>query len=650
MALLTLDHISMAHGYLPLLDQASLQLEAGERVCVIGRNGTGKSTLLGILGGMTLPDVGFVHRQPDMRMALLTQDVALSDERSVFDVVADGLGALGELAASYHHAAVEVAENGSADALEKLGRLQTELEEKNGWRLEQQVELVLARLHLQANAVVNTLSGGWKRRVLLAKTLVGRPDLLLLDEPTNHLDIEAIAWLENYLTEYEGTIVFVTHDRSLLQKVATRIVELDRGRLSSWSGDYATYLRRKEEWLANEFLQQEKFDKKLAEEEAWLRQGIKARRTRNEGRVRALLAMRAERAERRERMGSVRLHVEAADSSGRMVYEVENVSKSFADSAGSAVPVVCNFSTRIMRGDRIGLVGPNGAGKTTLLRMLLEELPPDSGVIRQGARVQEAYYDQQREQLDPEQTIFHTIGEGNETVTINGRPRHVNGYLQDFLFPPERSRTPVKALSGGERNRLLLARLFTRPANVLVLDEPTNDLDLETLELLEAQLLEFPGTILLTSHDRTFLDNVVTSTLVFEGNGKIQEYIGGYEDWLRQRTVDEKKPSPRRSENRTTPIASDMPTTGKETSFPCRAPAPPKKLSYKEQREFDQIPERIEGLEKEQEELNAAAAHPDFYRKPADKIRQTLARLEELQQELINVYARWDELDSKTVK
>ena len=643
MALLTLDHVSMVHGYLPLLDQTSLQIEAMERVCVIGRNGTGKSTLLGIISGAVPPDAGFVHRQPGMRIALLTQDVTLSDERSVFDVVADGLGALGELAASYHHAAVDVAENGSSAALEKLGRLQTELEEKNGWRLEQQVELILTRLHLQSNAVVNTLSGGWKRRVLLARTLVGQPDLLLLDEPTNHLDIEAISWLENYLIEYDGTIVFVTHDRSLLQKVATRIVELDRGRISSWPGDYATYLRRKEEWLANESVQQEKFDKKLAEEETWLRQGIKARRTRNEGRVRALLAMRAERAERRERMGSVRLHVEAADPSGRMVYEVENVSKSFVDSAGDCVSVVRDFSTRIMRGDRIGLIGPNGTGKTTLLRMLLCELKPDSGVIRQGARVQALYYDQQREQLDPEQTIFNTIGDGNETVTINGHKRHVNSYLKDFLFLPERSRTPVKALSGGERNRLLLARLFTRPANILALDEPTNDLDLETLELLESQLLEFPGTILLTSHDRTFLDNVVTSTLVFDGNGKISEYIGGYEDWLRQRTADEMKLLPRRTDNRATPTVSDISVTVKETS-------PPKKLSYKEQREFDQLPERIECLEKEQEQLNAVVSHPDFYMESTYKISQTLARLEELQKDLISVYVRWDELDSKTVK
>ncbi|MDR0843428.1 MAG: ATP-binding cassette domain-containing protein, partial [Acidobacteriota bacterium] len=466
-------------------------------------------------------------------------------------------------------------------------------------------------------------------------------DLLLLDEPTNHLDIEAIAWLENYLAEYEGTVVFVTHDRSFLQRVATRIVELDRGRLTSWPGDYATYLRRKEEWLAGEALAAEKFDKKLAEEEVWLRQGIKARRTRNEGRVRALLSMREERAARRERLGAVRLHVEATDAPGRMVYAAENVTKAF----DGGTPVVRDFSGRIMRGDRIGLVGPNGAGKTTLLRMLLGELPPDSGVVRCGARVQAAYYDQQREQLDPEQTIFDTIGEGNETVTVNGCPRHVNGYLQDFLFPPERARAPVRALSGGERNRLLLARLFTRPANVLVLDEPTNDLDMETLELLEAQLLEFQGTILLVSHDRAFLDNVVTSTFVFEGDGKVQEYIGGYTDWMRQRPARETKPSPA-TFGATAPknAQSAQPAQLKDSQKEASAP---KKLSYKEQREFDQLPERIESLEAEQEGLNAAVAHSDFYKEPADKIKQTLARLEELQQELIAVYARWDELDSR---
>ncbi len=633
MALITLDHVSIAHGYLSLLDNIVLQVESRERVCIIGRNGTGKSTLLRIMSGEQVPDSGFVHRQPDVRAALLVQDAALSADQPVFDVVAEGLGGLGDLATAYHHAAVEVAESGSPALLEKLGRLQHELEEKDGWRLEQRVEMVLARLGLQPEAIVSTLSGGWRRRVLLARALVAQPDLLLLDEPTNHLDIEAIAWLEGFLTEYAGTVVFVTHDRVFLQKLATRIVELDRGQLTSWPGDYNTFLRKKEEWLANESLRQEKFDKRLAEEETWLRQGVKARRTRNEGRVRALMAMREERALRRVRIGAARLRVELADPSGRMVFESEGASKSF-----DGRNVVRDFSTRIMRGDRIGLIGPNGAGKTTLLRLLLGELPPDSGFIRQGVNVQVAYYDQQREQLDPERTVFDTVGEGGDTVTVNGQSRHVNGYLRDFLFPPERARSPVKALSGGERNRLMLARLFTRPANVLVLDEPTNDLDLETLELLEAQLLEFPGTILLVSHDRSFLDNVVTSTFVFEGNAQVQEYIGGYDDWLRQKTVAAAKENvsqPRRNTHDVGDARANTPVSVR------------KKLSYMEQREYDQLPGRIEALEVEQRRLNDAMAHPEFYKETAENIRQVMARLEELQRELLDAYALWDDMDSR---
>jgi len=630
MALITLDHISMAYGHLPLLDSVVLQVEAGERICVIGRNGTGKSTLLRILGSALVPDSGFVYRQSDMRAALLVQDVALSDDRSVFDVVADGLGDLGDLVASYHHVAVEVAEQGTPALLEKLGRLQQELEEKNCWRLEQRVEMVLSQLKLPPDATVNTLSGGWQRRVLLAQVLVAQPDLLLLDEPTNHLDIEAITWLESYLAEYAGTVIFVTHDRSFLQRLAMRIVELDRGRLTSWPCDYATFLRRKEEYLANESLKNEKFDKRLAGEEVWLRQGIKARRTRNEGRVRALMAMREERAARRALMGSARLRLKTADPSGRMVYETESICKSFDE-----VPIIKNFSTRIMRGDRIGLLGPNGAGKTTLLRMLLGELTPDAGKVRCGTNVQVAYYDQQREQLDPECTVFDTVGDGSDTVTINGQSRHINGYLRDFLFPPERARSQVKALSGGERNRLILARLFTRPANVLVLDEPTNDLDMETLELLEAQLVEFSGTILLVSHDRSFLENVVTSTFVFKGNAHVQEYIGGYNDWANQKAVPEAKETLVSS-----PVSS--PAASKEKSPPAR-----KKLSYMEQRELDGLPECIEAMEAEQERLHSKVSHPDFYKETSENIRKTLERLEELQSELTNVYRRWDELDSR---
>jgi ATP-binding cassette subfamily F protein uup len=602
MPLVTLDHVSIAYGHLPLLDEVAMQIDARERVSVIGRNGTGKSTLLKILSGEIPPDAGTVWRQPSLRVARLEQDVPLSAHRSVFDVVAEG---------HTHH-----------------------LEEDEAWLREHHVELILSRLELPADAIVDTLSGGWRRRVLLARALVGQPDLLLLDEPTNHLDIEAIQWLETFLADYEGAVIFVTHDRAFLQRLATRIVELDRGKLTSWPGNYATYLRRKEDALANEQVLADKFDKKLAEEEVWVRQGIKARRTRNEGRVKALEAMRAERAARRELMGNVRLQVEQAEQSGKLVFEAKKITKGFA-----GAPVIGDFSTRVIRGDRIGLIGPNGAGKTTLLRMLLGELKPDEGEIRLGANVQIAYYDQQREQLDPERTVFDTVGEGNDTVTSNGRTRHVHAYLRDFLFSDERARSPVKALSGGERNRLLLARLFTRPANVLVLDEPTNDLDLETLELLEEQLVEWPGTLLLVSHDRAFLDNVVTSTFVFEGDGRVREYVGGYEDWVRQRLAEKNAAS---GGSRKTRLAPDA-----DKPQPTQVAARPKKLSFKEQRELDDLPAVIDALESEQRALAARVAGPDFYKEGAEIIEQSLARGEQLQRELAAAYARWADLDAR---
>ena len=631
MPLITLDHISMAYGHLPLLEDASMQIEPRERVCVIGRNGTGKSTLLQIMGGDVAPDAGTVWTLPGTRTARLVQDVPLSDNRPVFDIVSEGLGELGDLAAAYHHAAIAVAEHGTAASLATLGRLQHELDERDGWSVEQRVETVLQRLDLPPDTIVDTLSGGWKRRVLLARALVAQPDLLLLDEPTNHLDIEAMMWLETFLVDYPGAIVFVTHDRVFLQRVATRIVELDRGRLTSWPGDYATFLRKKDEWLANEAIHNDKFDKRLAQEEAWLRQGVKARRTRDEGRVRRLMAMREERAARRGLVGAVRMQADASGRSGQMVFEADQVTKSF-----DGVPVVQNVSTRVMRGDRIGLIGPNGAGKTTLLRMLIGELEPDSGEVRRGANVQIAYYDQQREQLDPERTVFDTVGDGNDTVTVNGRTQHVHGYMRDFLFSPERVNSPVKALSGGERNRLLLARLFTRPANVLVLDEPTNDLDIETLELLEAFLTDWMGTLLLVSHDRAFIDDVVTSTLVFEGDGRVQEFVGGYQDWLRQRgepAVAGESSAPRREK-------APEPTETART--------PKAKLSYREQQELQQLPARIEALEAEQRRLEKAVAGADFYKEPAETIKQTLARIDGVREELVAVYARWDELDGRT--
>ena len=599
MPLVVLEHVSHAYGHVPLLDDVAMQVEPGERIAIIGRNGAGKSTLLQIIAGDLLPDAGTVWRQPGARAARLVQDVPLSTDRTVADVVGEGLGTL--------------------DAHEE-------------WLRHHHAEMVMSRLSLPPAAIVDSLSGGWKRRVLLARALVGQPDLLLLDEPTNHLDIEAIAWLEEFLASYAGAVIFVTHDRAFLERLATRIVEIDRGRLTSWPGDYATFERKKEEWLAAEELQQAKFDKKMAVEEVWLRRGVKARRTRDEGRVKALMAMRAERAARRAQVGRVRLRIDQSDASGKVVFEADEVT--FAYPNGDA-PVVREFSTRIMRGDRIGLIGPNGSGKTTLLRLLLGELTPTSGEVRHGANVSIAYYDQQREQLDPDRTVVDTIGDGNDTVTVSGRSRHVHGYLQDFLFSPERARSPVRALSGGERNRLLLARLLTRPANVLVLDEPTNDLDLETLELLEQQLVEWPGTLLLVSHDRRFLDNVVTSTMSFAGDGRVEEFVGGYEDWRRQ----------------TTPSGSVKNQSGnaKESSGKAKSRSGSKarnKRSFKEEREYVELPNRIAALEDEQKRLQAALGDAAFYTQPGEVIKEAVDRSEQIDRELLEAMVRWDELDS----
>jgi ABC transport system ATP-binding/permease protein len=597
MPLVTLDRISMAYGHLSLLHEASLRIDSRERVCVIGRNGTGKSTLLQIVGGDLLPQQGDVRHEPGLRIGRLVQDALSADDRRAFDVVAEAYG----------------------DA------------EVDRWRAEQRVEMALSRFQISPDVSMSTLSGGWRRRVLLARALVTEPDLLLLDEPTNHLDIETMRWLEGFLADYEGTVLFVTHDRAFLQAVATRIVELDRGRLTSWPGDYATFLRRKEESLAIEAAHHAKFDKRLAEEEAWLRQGIKARRTRNEGRVRALLAMREERAARRSPIGSVRMPTGIGARSGQMIFEMDGIAKSFDGRL-----VIVDFHTRVMRGDRIGLIGPNGSGKTTLLRMLLGELGPDSGEIRCGENVQIAYYDQQREQLDPDRTVWETVADGHDAVTINGRTQHVHGYLHDFLFPRERALSPVKALSGGERNRLLLARLFARPFNVLVMDEPTNDLDIETLELLEERLATWPGTLLLVSHDRAFIDHVVTSTLVFEGGGRVQEYVGGYEDWLRQR----RQSAPAQAQRVAAGSAREVVTSH------AKDPRAPRKLSYKEQRELEELPSRIDMLETEQRQVQSRAASAEFYKESAAEIHEALSRLEELETLLLAAYTRWDALDS----
>jgi|KBSSwiStaDraftv2_1062776.scaffolds.fasta_scaffold33333_4 ATP-binding cassette subfamily F protein uup len=640
--LVALDHASIAFGHLPLLDDASLQIERGERVCVIGRNGTGKSTLLQIVSGDLVPDSGTIWRQPGLRTGRLPQDAPLADSRPVFDVVADGLGDLADLVKAYHHAAVAVTEGagvrGDAAALERLGTLQHELEERDGWRLEQRVEMVLDRLQLPSETRVDTLSGGWRRRLLLARALVGQPDLLLLDEPTNHLDIESMTWLETFLADYAAAVLFVTHDRTFLQNVATRIVELDRGRLTSWPGDYAAFRRMKEERLAHDATAWEKFDKKLSQEEAWLRQGIKARRTRDEGRVKALLAMRQERAARREQAGSVVLSLQVAERSGQIVFEADHVSKSYG-----ANQVVDDVSLRVIRGDRVGLIGPNGSGKSTFLRMLMGEQQPDAGEVRRGANVQIAYYDQLREQLDPERTVFDTIADGSDVITVNGQPQHVHGYLRDFLFSNERVNSRVKSLSGGERNRLLLARLFTRPANVLVLDEPTNDLDIETLELLESRLGDFPGTLLLVSHDRTLIDRVVTSTLVFDGSGRVQEYVGGYEDWIRQRP-DVEVDSSKASGKAVVKAGANAASKGAGLAGKAAAPA---KATYREQQEFKDLPSRIDALETEQRDLSAKVASADFYKESGEAIKATLERLSALETEIFEAYARWNDLDGR---
>jgi ATP-binding cassette subfamily F protein uup len=641
MPVITLEDVSAAFGHVPLLERASLRIDAGERIAVIGRNGAGKSTLLRILAGEHPPDAGTVWRAPGLRAARLAQEVPPVGDDTVFDAVAEGLGGLQALVRAYHHAAVDVVSDPTPARLSEMGRLQHDLEEQDGWRIEQRVELVLDHLALDPDAAMRTLSGGWRRRALLARALVAEPTMLLLDEPTNHLDIDAIAWLETFLAGYAGAIVFVTHDRSFLQRLATRVVELDRGHLRSWPGDYASFVERKEAWLANEALAEEKFDTLMAREEVWLRRGVKARRTRDEGRVKALLRMREERAARRAQPGAVALALDAVDRSGRIVFDVDDVSKAYAGR-----PIVSRFSTRVARGDRIGLIGPNGAGKTTLLGLLVGAIPPDSGEVRAGANVQVAYFDQQREQLDPEATVADTVADGNDTVTIGGERRHVFGYLEDFLFPPERARSPVKSLSGGERNRLLLARLLAKPANVLVLDEPTNDLDIETLEVVEAMLAEFPGTILLVSHDRTFLDRVVTSTLVFEGGGRVEEHVGGYEDWARMRARrGQDKPSAAPPAARSGDRAADPAPAGSPRV--AAAAVVRKRLSYHERREFDALPARIEVLEAEVRAAGDAIASPDFYKEGTEAIAQALERAERLRRELEAAYARWDALDSR---
>ena len=628
MPLLALSSVSLAFGHLPLFENAVLQIDAGERVALIGRNGSGKSTLLRVISGELPPDGGAVWRSPGLRVSRLDQGVPVAADRSVFDEVADGLGDVGAVVAAYHRAAMEVASDGSG--IERLAELQHRLEERDGWRLEQKVEMIVSRLALPADRSLRELSGGWRRRTMLGKALVSAPDLLLLDEPTNHLDLDAIRWLEEYLRSHAGALLFVTHDRAFLSALATRIIELDRGTLTSWPGPYEEYVRRKAEASEAETRELARLDRKLAQEEAWLRRGVKARRTRNEGRVKALEALRAERAAYRGQGGAVRMAIDTADATGRVVFEAEHVTKAY-----SGVPVVRDYSQRILRGDRVGFIGANGSGKTTVLRLLVGEIPPDEGVIRHGANLQIAYFDQQREQLDPDRTVAASVSDG-DTVVVNGRPRHVLGYLADFLFPRERALSPVRSLSGGELNRLMLARLFAKPANVLVLDEPTNDLDIDTLELLEELVAEFVGTVLLVSHDRVFLDNIVTSTLAFEGNGRVTEYVGGYHDYLRQRR------EPAAGDRGSAPAVARA--GGRRTQGP-GPPAAKRRLSFNEQRELASLPGHIEALEAEQQRLRAETESPEFYKEPAAHIRAVLARLDAVAAELDAALARWMQLE-----
>ncbi|HZE99977.1 MAG TPA: ATP-binding cassette domain-containing protein [Planctomycetota bacterium] len=624
MTVLRLAEVTFGFGTPPQLENVTLNIEAGERVGLLGRNGVGKSTLLRLIAGELRPESGSLSLQPGARAAYLTQDVPDGLSGTVFDRVADGLGPIGAAIADYHrlHRQADPDHTALDAAVHRLG-------EQHAWEKLHQVERILGDMGLDGDRLFDDLSAGRKRRVLLAGALVGKPEILLLDEPTNHLDIDSIVWLQDYLLRFEGTVVFITHDRTFLQALATRVVELDRGRLFNFKGSYANFLRHRDELLEGEARQEAIFDKKLAQEEVWLRRGIKARRTRNEGRVRALMQMRQERAQRRKQSGALKMTLQEGERSGARVVKAEEVSFSYGDRV-----ILKSFSTEIMRGDRIGLIGPNGAGKTTLLRILLGQLEPQSGTVKLGTQLAVSYFDQLRRELDETKTVKESVVDGNETVEVNGVSRHVLSYLEDFLFTPDRARMGVAMLSGGERNRLLLARMFTRPSNVLVLDEPTNDLDAETLDLLEEVLADYAGTVFLVSHDRTFLNNVVTSTIAVEGNGNVREYAGGYDDYLRQRPASPPPP----------PAAVPIRRAAATTSAPTAAG--PRKLSFKEKRELEELPGRIEALEARQKELHQRMAEPGYHRQGADRINAAAAELEQVGRDLEQAYARWGTLES----
>ncbi len=621
MPIITLTSVSLAYGHHPLLKNVDMQVDQGERVCLIGRNGTGKSTLFHLLGGNVQADEGQIWHSDSLRISLLQQDVPESIQSTVYNVVAAGLGELGTLLGEYHR----ISNCLEPDNLSSLTALQHRIDLLDGWNSNQKVETVLSRLSLQPGQNIAECSGGIRRRVMLAQALVSDPDLLLLDEPTNHMDIASINWLEEFLLDFHGALIFITHDRTLLRNLATRIIELDRGSLSSFPGDYDNYLEKRQKLQDAEDRANTRFDKKLAEHEVWIRQGIKARRTRNEGRVKQLQDMRRVRRQRIDQQSKTILEVDKGDISGKLVVKLQDVSFRFGEHC-----IISDFSTAIMRGDRIGIIGPNGSGKSTLLKLLLAELEPDKGTVIKGTKLRIAYFDQQRAQLDVEKSVRENISDGSDYVQIGGRSCHVVSYMKDFLFPPERINSPVKSLSGGERNRLLLARIFTRPVNMLVLDEPTNDLDVETLELLEELLADYDGTLLLVSHDRTFLDRVVTSTIVFEGNGSVKEYVGGYEDWLRQS-----------SEKISKTEKSDK-TINKQKQNKTKK----HKLAYKEQQELNTLPATIERLEQELQLLEIQITNSEFYKQEKEEITSTLAKLEKLQNNLAAAYERWEILDS----
>ena len=628
MALLSLRNVTLAFGGPPLLDGVNLQLEPGDRLCLMGRNGSGKSTLMKLISGELTPEGGDISRQQGLRVALVSQEISQDISGTVFDVVAEGMGNAAALLAEYHHVGHLLSTGGGEELLKRLETLQKELEDIDGWSMQQEVERVIIRLSLDPDAEFSTLSGGTKRRALMARALVSNPDILLLDEPTNHLDIDTIIWLEEFLLKNVKTFLFVTHDRAFARRLANRIAELDRGRLYAFSCGYDAFTERREALMEAEITRQALFDKKLAQEEVWIRQGIKARRTRNEGRVRELKKLREERRQRRERLGSVKMQLQEAERSGALVVEAEDASFGY-----DGRNIISGLTTIITRGDRVGIIGPNGSGKTTMLRLLLGELSPQQGEVKLGTRREVLYFDQMREQLDPDKSVQENVGEGNDTLIINGKPRHIIGYLQDFLFSPERARSPVRILSGGERNRLLLAKLFTKPSNLLVMDEPTNDLDAETLDLLEDLLMEYTGTLLLVSHDREFLNNVVTGTLAVSGNGEVREYVGGYDDWLRQSSAD-------------TPAAPAITSTANQAKSKSQAERP-RKLGFKEERELETLPTQIAALEEEQQRLHETLADPEFYRSAGSEVTKLTARLEELELELAGIYQRWEELEGQ---